>query len=176
MQTVIIFKQEAILANIEIKINRVTKAKTHKIAVVKNLTASMLLGLELMKIFEINIDTGSSTISFKKNSIEKGIRTIKDENLAPRSVHIIKAKANIVGTIMTSPYNFSNMVILGNTISEVINNETDVLIINNAEKALHIRKNTQVASFEKLSQDAGKVENQVVKSINNVIQLKGTAA
>lgn len=163
-----------IIAKIELTINRVTKTKIHKVAVVKNLTAPMLLRLGLMKMFELNINTSQLEVTFKKSSIEKGIRTLREEKLAPHTVNIITAKAYANGLIMAKPYNFGSSTLIGNIISDVVNNITNVLLINNGKKPVYIKENTQIASFERME---GKPSESLIllpKAVNNVIQLEGS--
>ena len=55
---------------IRIQLGQYAKVKYYDVAVVRNLTAELLIGLELMKAFKICIDTAEGRLYFKKESNE----------------------------------------------------------------------------------------------------------
>lgn len=138
------------------------------IAVVKNLTAPLLVGLELMSAFKINIDTEMNQLIYKKESIKGGIRTVKAEKIPPRSQTIINATVNTVGSIMTVPFNGNTELLVANSITEVIDNQTDLLVANNGLMPIEIEPDTQLASYELLD------EPKEGSKVQTIIQLDST--
>ncbi|GLJ59014.1 hypothetical protein SUGI_1488500 [Cryptomeria japonica] len=159
---------------IELRIGSIVKTKQHQIAVVENLTAPMLLGLELMNEFKIHIDIPNQKLTFAKEDIASGIRTIKDELVPSRCQMVMEARANVVGTVVTAPFTLDNGLLVANSIDQVENNIAKVVVLNPSNKDIFINASTQLASLELLEEDVTQKKhkkNETVK-MNQVIEIK----
>ena len=153
---------------VEMTIGRFTKSKIVKVAVMKNLTSEMLLGLELMRVMGICINVGKMQLSFDKESIKPGIRTREDENLQPRTQTVIEGQINCVGPIITERFNFHPEVMVANSLSVARKNRVPVLLLNASDKIITLRKGTQVACFEPMKEPVPLTD---AATINRVIRL-----
>lgn len=154
---------------LEIRIGRVSKTKQHEVVVVRNLTAPMLLGLELMKTLRICVDTEKGTLSFQKESIQTGVRTISEEVIPARTQKTIKTKVNADGPIMVLPYQGRSELMVANIITPAEENLADIMVLNPLPKQICVSKDTQIASFETINE-----ETTVGTTIGNVIQIEET--
>jgi len=89
--------------DLELRIKNVSKRLRHRVAVVENLPAPMLIGLELMKELQIFIDVPKLELRFMKSATKGGICTIEDEVIRSRSQVLLQAQVNMVGNILAVP-------------------------------------------------------------------------
>lgn len=73
----------SVLLDITLTIRNVTKKKKHMVTVLKNLTAPMLLGLELMKEFGVVIDTVTNELRFTTSKSRNGVRLTEVSKFPP---------------------------------------------------------------------------------------------
>lgn len=137
-----------ITLNLELKIGNITKRKKHTLAIVTNLTAPMLIGLELLRVFKICIDTNNSRLTFLKDDVLTGIRTARKELIPARTQMIIEGKVNTIGTILEVPFQLENGLMVANGISEVVNNTTPLMVVNPTTHQIELCPNTQLACYE----------------------------
>lgn len=123
-----------IIADLSMKINKVTKSTTHHISVVENLSAPMLLGLKLMKAFKLHIDTDSFKLKFKDEFTKPGKKSIKDKNTTTRAIQTINGLLDTKNTNLEMPPTRDDDILITNTIANVVNNETRILIMNLSHK------------------------------------------
>lgn len=170
--------------DIEFRIGKWTKIKTHTLAVVKNLTAPMLIGLELMRAMKICINVGESKLSFQKEELHKGIRAKKDELIPARTQKVIEGEINSSGTVLEIPRQQSNGLIIANVVSKVIENSVPVVVLNPFKDDLKIKTGVQLAGFELLSaqeseirkgQIAWAIDDSTDKSIAQVVEINDRA-
>ena len=157
--------------NFELRLGKTSKAKIHQFAVVENLTAQLLLGLELMRELNILIDTSSGVLTYATSKVKTGIRTLRDEVIPKRSQSILKARVNTVGTILQVPFTLENGLCIAKAVSDCKNNITEVMILNPSDEPTKIKQGTQLASYEPMETD----EKRVGSSINTVLSPKGSA-
>lgn len=84
------------LIKIELTLNNTLKATNYRVAVVENLATPFLIGLELMKLLKICVDTTDNSVKFRKETKTSGVRVAKDEVIPPKSQKIIEGKANTI--------------------------------------------------------------------------------
>lgn len=136
------------IGNIELIIGKVSKSLELPIAVVESLPAKFLLGMDALAAMEICIHILKRTLAFEKDSIQPGIRTLKEVVIPPRHELIIKSQAKHVGTILTIPVERRSELLIGNSISEVVNNETETLVCNISNKEIILKAGTQIGTYE----------------------------
>ena len=145
----------SILAEIDLTLGNTTKTTKHPMVVVNNLSVPMLFGLKLLQAFKVNIDTETTKLSFKPSSVKCGVRTLQEEIIPKRSQKVITANVNTDGTIIASPFNGATQsegtMQIANTISEVTNNVTPILVMNISNYPLTLRAGERIASYEELN-------------------------
>ena len=157
---------------IELCIKNVSRIIEQRVAVVKDLTAPMLLGLELMQKLRINIETAEGKLRFAKNGIGSGLRTCRDEVVPARSQIVMEGKVNMVGTVLTVPFLMNNGLAIANTIARAEGNKLPIVILNPFQKEIIIRKDTQVASVEPLDdKDEPTTEGHCINQVMQVEKL-----
>lgn len=134
-------------AEIKLSLGRTTKLTEYKLTVVKDLCADTIIGLQLMKMFHICIDTNESRLQFKKNTTKSGLRTFEEITVPKRSQMVIKTRVNTVGTIMTLPVQLNSSILVGNSISDVADNVTETLILNLKDELVTIKSGTHSGSL-----------------------------
>lgn len=103
-----------------------------------------------MRAFDVSINTATKKLNFHKNSVAPGIRTLNNVTIPPRSIKAIQAKVNTVGVVATKPFNFNSSLLVANSISNVNNNVTDVLICNPTVNSIKITEDTQIGTYEEI--------------------------
>lgn len=150
---------------IKLRLGNMTKLKKHSLIIVKDLTAPMLLGLELLSELEVIINLKTFELSFPTDKL--GIRTIKDEVIPPMTQTIIGAKANVVGTIITVPFSLENGLCVANSVPKVTYNKLPIVVMNPCSKSIMLKANTQIASMEKIEDTHLNKE-----SVNKILELQ----
>ena len=118
------------LVEVEITINSTCKVARSKVVVVKNLTAPMLIGLDLLKGFKICIDAANERLTFAKESSKGGVTVSHDEVIPPRSQCVVQAQVNKTGDVLTIPFPLEN----GLAVARVSNNSIPVVVLNTTNK------------------------------------------
>lgn len=134
--------------DIEITINKISKSTRHVVSVVSDLAEPMILGLELMDMFDIVISAKKKRILFEPSSTRPGISLIKQEIVPPKSIKVVQARALTVGTIMAVPLDLGGEVMVGNTVDETDTNVVNLLLMNSGHRKVTLEANTQVATYE----------------------------
>lgn len=157
------------ILTLAIKIGQTKKEKKHLVAVVKDFTSDLLIGLDLLANFQICINTSNQTLRFEKGSIAPEIRTIKRTIIPPRTQKIMAAKIQEEGTIMTVPFYFEQpQILVGNAIAECKNNEVDIIVCNPTTKKVVLPSNMQLATYEKYE------DNESSGQVNSIQEIEGT--
>lgn len=135
------------LIKLELTLNHTMKATNYGVAVVENLATPFLIGLKLMKLRKICVDTTDNTVKFRKETKTSGVRVANDQIIPPKTQKIIEGRANTIGTIITVPFQFNNEILIANSVGNVEQNRTLVLIVNNNKQELSLTKGEQIATF-----------------------------
>lgn len=135
-------------AEISLKIGKVIKTKTHTLAVAENITSPLIVGMDLLAAFEIVVDIPKMQLAFRKGSTAPGVRIPEDTIIAPRRLQVIEAQVNAVGTILVVPFQLQGDILIANSISEVVENRTDLLVCNASTEPVVLQAGKQVAGFE----------------------------
>lgn len=172
----------AVKLELEVTIGKTSKTKKHIIPVVKGLSVDLLIGLDLMSVFEICIDTNTRRLSYKKSSIAPGIRTLKPVTIQPRSQQAILATVYTDGTIITVPFNHEKRILIANCVTEVKDNKIEILVCNPTNKEVELKGNEQIATYEEYKElgvicnvqnrDNGNCKVKISNELNQV-QKKG---
>jgi len=132
--------------DLELRIRNVSKKLKHRVAVVENLMAPMLIGLELMKELQIFIDVPKLELRFMKSATKGGICTIKDEVIPSRSQVLLQAQVNMVGNILAVPLILESGLSVANSVAQVESNTIPVVVLNPSNKEVNIGSGTKLAS------------------------------
>lgn len=76
--------------------------------------------------------------------MKSGVRIVREEIIPPRAQKVIDACVYSIGNIMTRLFNFGNGLLVGNIISQVNNNRTELLLLNYSEKRVDIAAKLQM--------------------------------
>lgn len=154
---------------VELTINNRTRSAKLHFAIVTNLGTKLLIGLEFISIFRLIIDTESRQIYFKRSSIEKrsrGIRNIAKLSFEPRTQTMIEARAETTNTILTKPTKLKNGLFIANSVSKVENNTIHLVVLNPTNHQITISPNSYLASFELLPDGNENDVNRIVELDN----------
>jgi len=156
--------------NLEISIGKTCKSKMERVIVVNNLTCPMLVGVDFLRAMDICINVSKAELSFARRKPLNGVRINKEQELPPRSVSLIRAQANVAGTVMAVPFNFLPDVTTANSLAEVKDNSIPILVINLGREARVLKTGLQVAGIECIKEHS----NGEVQAVNRITNLGGT--
>lgn len=161
-------------AKVTVKIGFHTKTATTKLAVVEDLCNEMLFGLELIKGFKICIDPcASNPIFFRKGSVS-GIRAAEKKILKARAQEVVLATVDTTAQVIaTIPFQFDNTVICGNSVSAVVEDRVEVLILNTGNTDIILEEGKQIALFEPIVEEDE--DQSVLTTLQTVVQLADTS-
>lgn len=156
----------ATVAKIAIKIGVSTKIIEHELEIVTNLTAPMLLGLELLRKLEVHIDVINLQLYYPR--ISGKITPITKEIIPARSLKVVEGTTEIAGVVMTVPYRLENGVLVANSISNVVDTKVPILLANPNQMPIVINENTVLGTAEEHRETA---KHEIVKQGHNDVQL-----
>lgn len=155
--------------DVSIQLGKTTKTVKHEMPVINKLAEPMLIGMDLLNPMAIIINCRSNTISFEQKSIESGIRLINDTIVPPRSSAAIPISCNMIGTVMVVAANYNQSVLIGNSITEIIDNRGHALILNPSIQEVKLEAGTKLTDCDLLNPSSNGEF-----TINRIEKLSGT--
>lgn len=164
--------------DVEITIGAKSLATKYKFLIVKNLCASVLVGLELMKKFKLTINPlNKVAIAFQRGIFKKGVRLAEELIIPARCAMIVKANVSTTSSVVaTVPFGFDNHIMVANSVANVVNSQIPILVLNMDTYAVNIKKQQQVASFQALHDKKSDTRELQVWGVNNVLPLADTSS
>lgn len=135
------------LANLGIKIGKITKENERVVLIAKNLGVPMLVGLDTIRHFEL-IYYPNDTMGFAEKSL-KGVRADRDCIIPAKSEYVTEAKVFTTGSVAIEPFKYKDKLLIANSIDDVKNNKIRVLIVNHDNEPILIQENMQIGSYTK---------------------------
>ena len=160
------------VVELELRIKNVSKKVKHRVAIVENLTAPMLIGLELMKELQICIDIPNLELRFARNGSKGGIRVVRDEVMPSRSQVLHEAQVNLVRNILAVPLMMESGLTVANSVARVERNKIPIVVLNPFNKDLKIERGTKLASAQTLDEDEPS-ESASETVIGRVVEVNG---
>ena len=142
------------LVQVILQIGKVKKSKEHRVVVVKDLATPMLLGLELLREFKICIDIANMKLVFVSNDEKAGIGTCCEEITPPQSKTIIEDRVNTVGLVLPAPSQTENGLAMANSIAEMEDNSTPIVILDSTVTGDKLGKFTQLSGAEQANEES----------------------
>lgn len=154
-----------ISAKITMTIGKVKKFVQHRVAVIENLNFDFILGLQLLRLFNLIIECGHNNLSFHKNNNTKGVVVNNTQLLKPRTITDVEATASVVGTILFRPMgDYNENLMVANSVNVVENKPFLIKAINFGNKDIILNNNFKIGYFEL-------IDDNNIESINAIIQI-----
>lgn len=84
----------------------------------------------------------------RRNLPKNGLRTLRNEIVPPRCQKVVNVAIQSKGPIQTVPFETESPVMIANTVSDVCDNTTEIVVCNPTQETITIREDTQVSNFE----------------------------
>lgn len=161
------------ILNLEMELNKVTKMVKTIAWVVENLDSPIILGIQIMSVLKIVVDTETQTLYFKDTEERsKGSVTVSEETLLPpRTGKILTANVNHDGLIMIKPTLNENGLMVANSIGKASNCAIELLVANTTSKSMRLKEGSSLACYEPADEQRNDDSKTIITSELNKIKL-----